>query len=123
ENRTFIRSAVHADSKPRKVQQESGGVGFRDTLPAFIHHQDVSHLEPPQAGNDRPTGACLIESQTRIGMVFILKRPARRYRCIKDKRHQDLRPSARADSNSPTVILPVRPRSARMPARAFSISS
>ncbi len=47
-----------------------------------------------------------MESQTGVGVVFILKRPARRDRRIEYECHQNLRPSSRAESSSFNVILP-----------------
>ena len=72
--------------------------------PAFVHYQDVSHLEPPQAGYDSLFGAHLMESQTSIGVVFILKGPARRDGCIGHQGHQDLRPSSRQRPDTPDLL-------------------
>ena len=112
-----------ADSKPRKVQQKRSGLGLRDPSPSFVHYQDVSHLEPPQAGNHGLLGAHPGESQAGIGVVFILKGPAGRDGCIENEGHQDLRPSSRAEKQFANRDPAVRPRSSRIPAMALSISS
>jgi len=123
QHRAFLRGAVYPDSKPRKVHQESSGVGFRNPAPAFVHYQDVSHLELPQAGCHRFFGTHLLKGQSGIRMVFIRKGPARRDGRIENEGHQDLRPSSRADSSSPKAILLVRLRNSWISARAWSICS
>ncbi len=77
ENRVVIRRPVGPDSKLRKTQQKRRGVGFRDPSPTFVHDQDISHLEPPERWYDALLSAYLQEGLTGIGMIFILKSPAR----------------------------------------------
>jgi hypothetical protein len=82
QNGGFIGNVVHADTEPRKVQEECRGLGVGDTPPAFVHDQDMSYLEPPRGGYYALLGSHLLESQTGIGMIFIVECPARRDRCI-----------------------------------------
>jgi hypothetical protein len=70
QSRAFVRNAIYADSKPRKVRQEMTGIGFGNPSPALVHDKDVPHLEPPQPGYDSLFGAHLIQSQAGLRMVF-----------------------------------------------------
>src|ERR1700752_1876949 len=106
---------------PKKTRR----VIFRQTPAALSLQRDVANLKPPVQWDERAFAVALqqVPRSVGAGVMFVLEAPAADDRCIKDERHDYLRPSSRQARISSTVARPAVLRNSLISAIARSASA
>jgi hypothetical protein len=88
----LFRRAVQRYRQPSQLLKEDAAVSLREPFAALIHHQDVSHLEPPQGGGESLIDTQPDEGQIGLGVIFVPKGPASCDRGVDDEGHSGFTP-------------------------------